>query len=258
MILALPALLAFALVQDPPKPPEAKPVDPKPQEKEKKKPSEAEEFLKKVEEKATKAKTLRCKAKLTMTEGGQEMEFDVEGSMAAEGKFKLSMEGEMMGKAMQVAVICDGKKMAVDGESPFGGGKPKEPADLPKGTAEGLRLLQIRVGTITTMMLADAPRGMDETSELKDLFELSDIKFGKEEKIKDRAVKVLEYTLTFTGKQGGNNNSADCKVWIDAETLAPVKREITGPRGESFTESVSEWKFDEEMKDSLFELPKDK
>jgi outer membrane lipoprotein-sorting protein len=258
MIRALLALVAFALIQDPPapKPPEAKPAETKPQEKEKKKLTEAEEFLKKVEEKATKAKTLRCKAKMTMTEGGQEMEFDIEASMAAEGKFKLSMEGEMMGKAMQVAVICDGKKMATEGEGPFGG-RPKEPADAPKGAGEGMRLLFVRVGSITTMLMAEF-RNKDDETELKDLFDVSDLKFGKEEKIKDRATKVLEYSLTFTGKQGGNNNTAEAKLWIDAETLAPVKREITGPRGETFTETFSDWRLDEELKDSLFELPKDK
>ncbi len=248
------AVFALAIAQDPPMPVEpAKPTEVKPAPQEKKL-SEAEAFLKKVEEKATKAKSLRYKAKLTLNEGGKEMGLDGEGS-AKEGKFKLDMGGEIEGKPLQVTITCDGKRMRTESVNPGGRAEPQT-IDAPKDAADDIRLLLVRVGALVTMVLGDHKR--DEAKELKALFDVSGVKFGKEEKIKDRAAKVLEYTLTFNGKGAADNNTAEAKLWVDAETLTPIKREMTTSRGEAFTETFSEWKFDEEIKDDVFALPKEK
>ena len=257
MMRTLIGLLILSLAQDPPTPPPPPVPTEKPQEKpaekpqEKKKLTEAEEFLKKVEEKATKAKTIKFKAKFTIPMGDQESAFEAEGSFKEGNKVKYSLEGEMMGKAMQMNVVCDGKKLHVEATGPRS--TDPETLDAPKDLGEGLRLCVVRIGSLVGMFFGDKKAREGDTA-YKELVEVEDVAFGKEEKVGERAAKVLKYTLVISGK----SDKGEGKLWVDAETLAPLKHEITGPRGETITETFSEWKVDEEIKDEAFALPKEK
>ena len=237
MIRTLIALTAFWMVQDPPKSPETKKAD-----------TEAEAFLKKVEEKATKAKTLKCKSKLSFSQGGQEMTFDAESSVKGD-KIKLSFEGEAMGKTIQSTVTSNGSKIVAEG----GFEAETKTMDAPKDLGEGVRLTLVRMGAILTMFFSDK-KAKDADFSMKDLSKVSDVKFGKEEKVGDRACKVLTFTINVKDEE----KPANCKLWVDATTLAPVKRELEVEEGHTITETFSDWKLDEELKDSLFELPKEK
>ncbi len=260
MMRTLIVLLMAGLLQDPPKPPSPPPTPPaptqekpveKPQEKEKKKATEAEEFLKKVEEKATKAKTIKFKSKFTLPLGDQESTFESEGCFKEGNKVKLSVEGEMMGQAMQMSIVSDGKKMRLEATGPRS--TEPETLDTAKDLGEGLRLCLLRIGSLVGLFVGDKKAREGDTV-FKELVEVDDVAFGKEEKVGDRAAKVLTYTLIISGK----TEKGEGKLWVDAETLAPLKHEITGPRGEVVTETFSEWKLDEEIKDEAFALPKEK
>ncbi len=245
MIRPLIALLVLALAQDPPKP---KTPD-KPQEP--KKETEAEALLKKIEEKATKAKSLTYKSKMTMTLKGKEVTFEGEGSLKEGNKAKVSFAGDLGGMTMEVSVVSDGSKMHVEGGGP--GGATDETVDAPKDLAEGLRICVVRVGAIVAMSFTDKNHKEKGTS-FKELAVVSNLRIEKDEKVGDRAAKVLTFSLEIED----DKNVGDVKLWVDAETLAPLKRELTGGRGETMVEIFSEWKLDVELKDDLFKLPKEK
>ncbi len=242
------SLSLTALAQDPPRPPEP----PKPTEAEPKKDQEkdkaGEELFKKIEEKAVGAKTLRYKGKMAMEAGGQTIDFEAEGRVKGD-KAKLEMSGEMMGQAMEVTVRCDGSKVLVEASGPMGKGNEEESEfDMPKKFGEGLRTALVRGGLFITMFFGDK-KSRDPDLDLKTLLTASDFKIGKEEKVGEKACKVVHYTLTLDGK----NDTGDVTLWVDAETLLPVKHEVT-IRTQTFTETYSEWKLDEEIKDEVFAL----
>jgi outer membrane lipoprotein-sorting protein len=242
MIRTLMALFVFVAAQETPKPP----VVEKPKE------TEAEAFLRKVEEKAVKAKSIKYKTKIVMAMGQEEITFAGEGSFKESDKFKLSMEGEMMGKAMQVAVVSDGKNVHIDGEGGPTSGEATTVA-LPKDAGEGTRLCLVRLGSLIAMFYGDK-KFKEKEGSIKDIVTVSAVKFDKEEKVGERAAKVLTYTITIEDK----NDTGEIKLWVDAETLAPLKREINTGNGQTMTETFSTWSFDEEIKDDVFTLPKTK
>jgi len=256
LLLALLAVSPSALAQDPPPPP-PRPVE-KPQEppkpaqdpKEKPKPAasepEAEALFKKFEEKVAKAKTLKFKAKIAMEMKEMAAEFESEGSLKEGNKFKFNLSGEMMGQAHELAVTCDGTKLLADS----GKGEPRI-EDARKEMAEGMRILMARAGAIMPMMLI--AESSNQEKDLKEFMKVYEFKLGKDEKVGEKACKVLIYKAA-----PDTQKEATVTLWLEADSLKPLKREIKAERGEVFTETCSSWIYDEEIKDELFTLPKEK
>jgi outer membrane lipoprotein-sorting protein len=258
LFLALLAVCPSAIAQEPPPPPPPRPVEkpqepPKPAQDPKEKPKaaesepEAEALYKRFEEKVTKSKTVKFKATIAMEMKEMAAEFTSEGCLKEGNKFKFNISGELMGQAREVSVVCDGAKILTDS----GRGEPKT-EDARKDMAEAMRVLMARAGAIMPMMLGETA-GRDPEKDLKEFMKVSGFKAGKDEKVGERNCKVLTYKAV-----PDNEKEAEVKLWLDAETLKPVKREIKAERGEVFSETYASWIYDEEIKDDVFNLPKEK
>ncbi len=193
-------------------------------------------FLKKVEEKALAAKSLRFKAKIRIESPGQTVELDASGCVAG-SRFKFAMEGSVAGRITESSAICDGSKLRL-----HGAGDPKT-VDAPK-EVDSLRTLLVRGGAFAPLQALIASAKPPACS---------DVKFAADARVGDRDARVL----TFTVAADGDEPKGSATLWIDAATLAPLKREVKSPAG-TVTETYVEWTVDEELKDEVFALPKDK
>ncbi len=193
-------------------------------------------FLKKVEEKALTAKSLRFKAKIKIESPGQTVELDAAGSIAG-SRFKFTMEGSVAGRITESSALCDGSKLRL-----HGAGEPKI-TDAPRDAAL-LRTLLVQGGAFAPLqsLIASAKPPA-----------CSDIKFAADARIGDRDAKVLTFTIAAEGDEKKGSGT----LWIDAATLALLKREVKGAAG-TVTETYVEWTVDEDLKDDGFALPKDK
>ena len=201
---------------------------------------DGEALFTKAEEKATKGKTFHFKASLEFKEGDKESKVAVEGWFKEGNKFKVAYSGDMGGEHTDFTAISDGKRVK---------GREKT-ADAPKDLAAELRKL-CASGTplFAVMFLAS-----DQFEGTKDMVTISKIKLGKDDKVGDRAVKVITYAAGIKDEKEETTGT----IWIDATTSALVKRELKGPKGEHLVETYETWKVDEELKDEDFALPKEK
>jgi outer membrane lipoprotein-sorting protein len=196
-----------------------------------------DEFLKQVEEKYVKAKTLSMTSKIVSDrEKGEKGEWTVDSKFKEGNRFKMTVNGT---KAKDFAVVCDGKKM--------GHGEPghQHSHDAPADYGEAFRILQVRAGGLIGLSC------VEDTSGVKDL-KPADAKFAADEKIGDRAVKVVEYSIKF--EHGRGTITIKQKIFVDAETLAILKREWKDDHGTSVTETNSDVKFDAEIADDTFTI----
>ena len=228
MIHSLSLLVAFALCQEKPK--------------EAVKDTEAEAFFKKVEEKFAKVKSLSYKATVVF-KGGEEgsANIEAEGAIREGNKVSIRFKGKLNEKDFTASITCDGANTRFDGTM----GEPRT-EEAKKEFGNAVRSLFCRGGAFLPLFLADRKDGS------KDDVQVVDLKFAKDEKVGDRAAKVLTFTLTIKD----DNDQPSVTVWIDAETLAPLKRELKGKKGETMNETYTECKFDVELKDELFVVPK--
>jgi outer membrane lipoprotein-sorting protein len=209
---------------------------------EKKQDPSAEELLKKVEEKGVKAKTFRQKAKIVLDFGEDKGgELDTE-SVFKGDKFRVTLAGQAGPQKLDIKVVCDGAKIHVNPPQ----GEPKT-KDAPKGAGEGMRLVLLRGGSFLPAFVASEREG-----DPRELLTVKDLKYGKDEKVGERACKVLVYTLTMKDER----DEPEITLWVDAETHLPVKRQLKGGKGETITETYSDTKLDEDLKDADFDLPK--
>ena len=91
-----------------------------------------------------------------------------------------------------------------------------------------------------------------DTFPLDKIFQVSNAADGGTEKVGDRACRIVKYTLTVSDVKVRN---AECRVWIDAEKLVILKREIT-KESEVIVETYADPVFDAEIADDAFALPK--
>ncbi len=203
---------------------------------------EAADLLKKVGEKFSKAKGLHIKAAVKFTEKEKTADLEIEVWIKGD-KVKVHYKGDMGGEKSEITLTCDGTRMATERD-----GKVSV-NDAPKDYAKGLRTVIERGGAFFPVLIVH-----DSEADTAELLTVSDAKSGKDETIGERTAKVVTYTITIKD----DKDKPAAKLWIDAETLAPLKRELTGDKGESLLETYSTHAFDEEIKDDVFNLPKEK
>ena len=198
-----------------------------PQEKE-----TAEQFLKKVEEKYTKAKSLKWKS-AGKAEGLGEVqyEFQVKGA-----KFNVAatMTDTRHGGEQKKALICDGTNVV--GEA--GTTKAAE------GAAKDLVSKVLKLGPFITLMMAIESADEDVKA--------ADLEFGGEEKIGGRLTRLLTSTITIAG----GREVVKVTRWFDAETLALVKVKTSAEGEMELEETITGFAFDAEIADAVFAAPK--
>ncbi|MCE9583120.1 MAG: hypothetical protein K8T20_11570 [Planctomycetes bacterium] len=205
-----------------------------------------EAFLKKVEERYATAKTLQYKCVVGL--GAQPENWRERRTLATKAGNLLRIDGLVTGdfSELRTIVVCDATNLEM-----FHNGREMPPCYIDVANVDCMvRAWMVRVG-LEEALYCDYRGELLKSSET---YVVEDLKFAADEKVGDQVAKVLTYTV----KVNGRNKSWKQKLWIDAETEVLLKREGTSSDGQRVTESYSDTKFDEEIPDERFELPKKK
>jgi outer membrane lipoprotein-sorting protein len=215
-----------------------------------KKDASAEELLKKVEQKYSKAKTIQYKVAYVAKEGSDEVKVSYQIRAKAGNRFWLSMSGVTREKSqLDFTCTCDGTALLVTVN-----GKQQNAETVSNGAEALLRAAVVRVGIGFSTRTFMSKEAQDSAC---DKFVVSEVEQCADEKIAERQAKVLVYTVRITGTEFVLKE----KIWIDAENLALIKREIKDASKDAknqFEEVYTEQHFDEEIADEKFQLPEKK
>jgi outer membrane lipoprotein-sorting protein len=208
---------------------------------------DAEKVFQQLEAKIEKAKSVHCSFKGEMGPGGRQGP-TVQGSyqVGPGDKFQLTTQGkedkEGRGK---LTLVFENDQMTGTAGGPDGQSKKEMP--VPAGAPKALRTAMLRGGP-TAWNLWLGPQsgnflGVKPGSPDWPAFTASKFRLGDKAKVGERDALVLEYTLDFDKKPYA------VKLWLDAETKLPLKREIIiakeGVQGR-IVETYSGFKLDEQ------------
>ncbi len=204
---------------------------------------DAAAFLKRIEEKAASAKTLRWKSTANVAADKKEIKVTTHGAFKDGNKVSLKGEAKIGEETRTFSLTCDGAK--AHSASGHDGAKT---GDAAKTFAAALRLATLRTG----LFCLNHPPDPDATDEqLAGIVTIESAAFQKNEKLGDREARVVSYKATVGGK------TATITLWVDARTLAPIKRSMADNEVQ-IVETYDEWLVDGEIKDEEFALPKGK
>ena len=212
--------------------------------------NDAESLFKKMEEKLAKAKTVQVKSKGSSMTADGEMSAAVDLSWEAGNKARVASEMKIPGPGeFKSLFISDGKSAALSGlEAKSGKTFQNLTPDLVRAWSRGGGFFASEWIEAATFKDARHPkRGIVPKA--------VEFKSGPKEKVGPRDAQKLEYTLTEV-----ESGKVSMSLWIDLETHLPLKREMRGFHGRekmTFTEHYSDFKIDEEIDASKFELPKE-
>ena len=204
--------------------------------------NEAEALFKKMEAKIAAATTVRMKMTGEMV--SMKMTLSAEVLFGEGGKTRIDLEGKAGDQVMTARFLSDGKRIRVESSDKAA---PKE-LEAVATLGQRTRAFLARAGTFGVL------ESIDSVEELKaepdDLIATSGHKLGAKEKVGDREAQMVEYKVTRKG-----HRESTATVWIDLETLLPLKRTLT--KGEiTVSETYAEFKLDEKIDAAKFELPK--
>jgi outer membrane lipoprotein-sorting protein len=203
--------------------------------------NEAETLFKKMEEKITKAATVRLK----MTGGVEAMKLTLSGDLLlGEGSnMRIDLEGKTGDKSMTAGLVTDGKRLRLEAT----GQEPKS-FDVADKLGPMYRTTLARGGLQGTLDSFDGETGVK--GDPADQFVASGFKMGAKEKVGAREAQAVDYKLEKKGQ-----SASEATVWIDLETHLPLKR--TAKMGDmTLSETYAEFKLDEKIDPAKFELPK--
>lgn len=206
----------------------------------------ASELLRKVESTYAAYKTLKLKTKLALSKGEKKGEATVEMCMKSGDRVRFVLRGEIDGRELDLVLVCDGKQLKAEDRSR--GGDPQL-LDVPKDFGTGMLSILARGGSFLPFMAMRLLGGGEETP-IAEWIVTGDEEFGKDEKIGERACRVVDYQLNLIREE----EPATMRLWVDKETNRVVKRELTSPRGESIVETFESFEPDVEIADGDFKV----
>jgi outer membrane lipoprotein-sorting protein len=210
-----------------------------------------EAVFKRMEQPILKCKTFQADVEIGVGPGKDNL---LKGRLlVAQGnKMRLELDGSIMGKPGKMAMVSDGSKMRMTGDT--GPGKDQ---DTPKQLSEIALASLTRTGVFVPMFLiveVAEPGKKPEPFDLDKQFAVSDVKLGKKEMASGKETQALDYRLTTkTGKE-----PLAATVWIDVKTNLPVKRVVTVKEGKetiTVTETYAKASLDDKIDNKEFELP---
>jgi outer membrane lipoprotein-sorting protein len=181
--------------------------------------NEGEKLYRDLEKTVGQAKMVRVAFASKLLKGGKEAGHfkgvvDLgEGDMA-----RIEVKGEVEGKKITLEMTSDGKKMKVVATPP---GKEKE-EPLPRNFGAMVRTGLSRVGPTAGLLLGHPRIEGKEDPDIDKLLRVSDFKLGENAKVEGREARVIEYKVTLRGTE-----KASAKLWLDAKTHLPLKRELS-------------------------------
>lgn len=162
--------------------------------------------------------------------GNDQQEYKGTLTFTREGKARLEMitwHGEGKPRTLrQTVAVSDGTQVKVVSGDPFASTAPKShlvdaPRSLPK-----------RLAYLVTTGPGVSRLGVDSFYPKSHVIALqaAHFKWGKAEKVNGKNALVIEYQLIEGGKGAGRG-----KVWIDPETMLPLRREVSTGSDQHFT-----------------------
>ncbi len=200
--------------------------------------SDAEALFRKVQEQDA-GKSLRWKSTIAAVDPEAGFSVTTEAAFKDGNKARYSFAGKVQENEITFALTCDGAKLRLE-SSKLG----NTDCDASKDYAAGLRDLLKRGGLHS---LNHLPKEGVEGAKLRAMAEISALALAADEKVGERDAKVLTYNLESDGRK------TDVKLWIDAKTLAPIKRELGSAR-QRMRETWTEWTIGPELADELFQI----
>jgi outer membrane lipoprotein-sorting protein len=206
--------------------------------------NEAEKFFRVMEEKIKAAKAVEVTFDIEMKGKGKGEEGKLKGSVlfTKDNKARLKMSGNEMGKETTIEMISDGKRMKMADSSETIAKAEEEPT---RAKLHGLLSAIVSGPGLTAydlLQVQNAPK-----------FRLVNFRTGPTEKVGGRDAKVVTYKVILMG------GASQVTLWIDAETMLPVKRLMVaeGDDGKScrFTETCN-FNLDPRIDARLFVLRK--
>jgi hypothetical protein len=164
----------------------------------------------------------------------------------------LELEFEVRGKNEKMLIITDG----IVGYTLHGG--QTEVDKNPKGVDQIDKEqpgLAARVG-MSVMMYATSHAKLTPKQAMFDLDKeapIKNLKLGAKAKVGKRNAQVIDYQVELLGK------SFKASVWIDTQTLLPLKRVLTTEEGDKairINETYAAFTVDAKQDPKLFEIPK--
>jgi outer membrane lipoprotein-sorting protein len=213
--------------------------------------NDAEKLFRETEKKIAEAKSLWVASDIDVKDklGGGTLKSTV--ALAPGNKLRLTMKGKGGGKEMEMEVASDGDKLLTRMAPP---GKSKQEA-VPKNLHALISKLISRGGTVGAFFVVRVGSpGAPKEPDPEKLFNVKDFTMGEAAKVNGRDAKVLHYQIDIDGKE-----SAKITLWLDAQTLLPLKRLIvpTRPVEEAqVTETYTEFTLNPQLDAKTFELPK--
>jgi outer membrane lipoprotein-sorting protein len=183
--------------------------------------NEAAKLFRDMENRITRAKSLRVAFASSITKGGEEFgQFKGSVDLSEGNKGRFEIKGQAKGKEISVKLVAAGEKLKVTTNQPEG--DKEQP--LPKNFGQRVRLGISRVGPTAGLLIAERQSGKDDEDVAKRL-QVSDFKLGADAQVGGRKARVLEYKATL------DKEEIKAKLWLDARTHLPLKRELSAEKG---------------------------
>ncbi len=201
--------------------------------------NEAEKLYRSLEKRVARAKTLRVAFASKAMKGDKEAGH-LKGlvDLTEGNKGRIEGEGSSGGKDLTVKIVSDGTRMKVFADPP--GTEQEQP--LPKNFTQVVRTALSRVGlTAGFFLISRLAAGKEDELDRDQQLQLSEFKLAGNARLGRREARVIEYKVSFQG-----NNKVSMKLWLDARTNLPLKRELIAEKNRiRISETYSEFKLGE-------------
>jgi outer membrane lipoprotein-sorting protein len=210
---------------------------------------EAEALFKKMEEKLAKAKTVQMKSTASAKMEQGEMTLSADLFWEADNKVRLEYGMKAPEGELKSLYVSDAKSVVMTGHEKRSGVTP------PKLTSDLVRSWSGGGGFFVTFWIEAATFKDESHPKRANVPKAVSFKMGAKEKIGDRDTQRIDFTLAEV-----ESGEVSMSLWIDLATIIPVKREMRGfhgPEKLTLVETYSDFKLDEKIDPSKFELPKE-
>jgi outer membrane lipoprotein-sorting protein len=185
--------------------------------------NEGEKLYRDLEKRVGKAEAVSVKfASKLMKDGKEAGHFKGWVGLGKGDKARIEVEGRAEGKDISLGLMSDGKTMKV--VTTPRGKETEEP--LPKNFGAMARTGVSRLGPTAALLLVHRRVQGKEEPDLDKVLRLSDFKLGADAKVEGRDARVIEYKVIVAGDE-----KVSAKLWLDARTQLPLKREVSGGKG---------------------------
>jgi outer membrane lipoprotein-sorting protein len=213
--------------------------------------NQAEELFRRMESKVASAKTLQWRVKGTIESKQGGSTFEGSCLLADGNRVRAELAINANNQKLTKSIFSDGKESVVTSEP-----KPAARRQTPESLNRTVVISFSRIGFIGIFPTPGPQKSPQAPIDVEKLIDLKDFKMLVSEKVGDRNAQSVHFQITFKERP----EEIGVTLWIDCETGLPLKRQVdTVLKGEkvgTFRETYEEFRVDQEIEGSKFELPK--